>query len=405
MTVVTRLALPLALLAALFAFSSSALAAGKGAGHNAPTRALEKSFSISLSARINSKKGCYPSERKLARMLAKKGKLRTGIAGGPGSARERNVVYVLRKGTTCNGVRLALRPKRKIVYVMDSLKGEIRVLGRKRKGKDPAIAGNKGPLRDLFLASRTVRMKKPNRRIRHDIRCPGRTFPLGGGMVSTPGVGGDGEGVYPHSYERLGAQSGWHITAWLADPSAGAKPFRDVTLQVMCARGLVPMSSPHKTLFVKPRKGPRTITARCPRGQYLMSGGFQRTDFLADGGNYITESRASSPTSWTVSARAHGRYGGELTAIAYCVKAAAPLLTEVSANIPVPFFQAASVTTPACPDGRRLASNGFSFNGTHNAWYAGSTINGDNTSTASAFGFFGPADNLTAYGYCLTPGV
>ena len=44
--------------------------------------------------------------------------------------------------------------------------------------------------------------------------CPGgkTVTPLGGGMSTSPEPGPDGEGVYPHSYERLGAQRGFHVT-------------------------------------------------------------------------------------------------------------------------------------------------------------------------------------------------
>ena len=76
--------------------------------------------------------------------------------------------------------------------------------------------------------------------------------------------------------------------------------------------------------------GARTATARCPKGQYLITGGFQRTDFTVYGGNYITESRAAGPRAWRVTGSAfHG--SGELTAIAYCARHRGPILTETSA--------------------------------------------------------------------------
>lgn len=51
-----------------------------------------------------------------------------------------------------------------------------------------------------------------------------------------------------------------------------------------------------------------------------------------------------------------------------------------------------------CPGHLRLTTTGFALD-SPNAFYAGSSIAGDNTTTANAFGYFGPA-NLTAYGYC-----
>jgi hypothetical protein len=169
------------------------------------------------------------------------------------------------------------------------------------------------------------------------------------------------------------------------------------------------MSAPHTTVFTKPGQT-KTATARCPGGQQLMSGGFQRTDFLNDGGNYVTESRAVGSKAWRVTASAYGDYGGEVTAIAYCVKSKRPLLAEVSASSPLAFGQAATATTPGCPAGRRMTSGGFSANGSTKTFFAGGSINGDQTWSASSYGFFGgltaygPADRLTAYGYCLRPG-
>src|SRR6266508_1732776 len=69
------------------------------------------------------------------------------------------------------------------------------------------------------LASKTFTMSGADEKGRLVLRCPGRMIPLGGGMRSDPPPSEDGEGVYPHSYERLGVQSGWHVTAVLFDPS------------------------------------------------------------------------------------------------------------------------------------------------------------------------------------------
>ena len=91
--------------------------------------------------------------------------------------------------------------------------------------------------------------------------------------------------------------------------------------------------------------------------------------------------------------------GGELTAIAYCARSKKRILTEVS-SAPAPVAQGAnaSATTPNCPGNLRLTTTGFALD-SRNAFYAGSSINDDDTTTANAFGYFGPA-GLTAYGYC-----
>jgi hypothetical protein len=91
--------------------------------------------------------------------------------------------------------------------------------------------------------------------------------------------------------------------------------------------------------------------------------------------------------------------GGELTAIAYCSRSKRRILTEVS-SAPTPIAQGANgtATSPKCPGSLRLTTTGFSLDN-RNAFYAGSSVNGGDTTTANAYGFFGPA-NLTAYGYC-----
>jgi hypothetical protein len=147
------------------------------------------------------------------------------------------------------------------------------------------------------------------------------------------------------------------------DASQGSTTTRRATIQVVCGRGWSGQPSPHKTVFIKSGEI-RSATARCPKGQQLVTGGFQRTNFGIDGGgNYVTESRAVGTRAWRVSGSAFPPGGGELTAIAYCVKHKRPFLTEVSASAPVVPGQSATATTPPCPAGRRLTTTGFSTDG------------------------------------------
>ncbi len=76
----------------------------------------------------------------------------------------------------------------------------------------------------------------------------------------------------------------------------------------------------------------KTVTARCPKGQSLVSGGFQRTDFRSDGGDYVTESHAVGTKAWVVSGHAYGVGSGELTSIAYCARMKRPIITEVASS-------------------------------------------------------------------------
>ena len=86
---------------------------------------------------------------------------------------------------------------------------------------------------------------------------------------------------------------------------------------------------PRKTVFVKSGQI-KSVTARCPGKTVLVSGGFQRTNSGPRGGTTVTESRAVGPKAWRVTGTGFGLFGGELTAMAYCVRHKGPILTEVS---------------------------------------------------------------------------
>jgi hypothetical protein len=384
------------LIALLALIAGTAFAKRGGAGHNPPTRKLEAAFKYALYERSVSQDGCYPAPSRLAKLIASKSSLKTGVAKGPGSVHRANVVFVIRKGSSCGHIRMALLSSSGL-YILNSASGNIRVQGQRGPRTDP---GKSGPARGVTVRQATFSMTKAEQQDRFEVLCPGSTYPLGGGVINHNPPDPDGESIYPHSYERLGAQRGFHVSTILFDGSPQSTTPRQITVQAVCGRGLIPANpSPHKTVFIKQGET-RSATARCPKGQYLITGGFQRTDFGADGGNYITESRADGPRAWRVSGSAFPLGGGELTAIAYCVRHKGPILREVSANADVPAGGTATATTPSCPSGLKLTSTGFSTNGSSNAFFVGSSLNGDASSTATAFGRFGPAA-LTAYGYCL----
>jgi hypothetical protein len=373
---------------------------GQGPGHNLPTKRLEGAYKFALQDRRFDPAGCYAPPRELAPILAKATGLKIGVARGPGRLGVLNRVYVLRSGTNCNRLRMALRAVGG-TYVLDSHKGTIRIQGRKG-APTPGLART---LRSFSLVTQSFRLNKPDTSPRLEVLCPRGREPVGGGMTQSPGLGPDGEGVYPHSFERLGAQRGFHISAVVLDPGGGQTTSREVTVQVVCGRGVIPATpTPHKTVWIRSGQT-KTVTARCPKGQFLVSGGFQRTNFRGDGGNYVTESRASGPRAWTVSGSAYTAYGtigqGELTAIAYCARMKKPRLTEVrSTPVPINASQVGSTTSPACPKGKRLVAGGFSSGGSRNAFFADGAMNSDRTFTTRSYGFFGPVSSLTSYGYC-----
>jgi hypothetical protein len=262
------------------------------------------------------------------------------------------------------------------------------------------LATQASSARALSLESQTYQMSGADSKQRLTVRCPGKSLPYSGGMLTDP-LGPDGEGVYPHSYERLGVQRGWHVTPVLYAPTVYRSTSRSVTLQVVCGPRLGPVSSPHATVFVGPGES-RTATATCPRGNRLLAGGFQRTNFVTRGGNYVTESRAVSDRAWQVSGSAFGNFGGELTAIAYCLRSRGSLVNEVSAQTPLPLSTSATATTPTCPSGSTLVAGGFATSPSGPALVSSAQFNQDGSWSATAFNRFGPDATISAHGYCMS---
>src|SRR5204862_2343078 len=94
---------------ALLAAPASAPARG-GAGYNPATKKLEDAFKIALYVRSVSTDGCYPQAKVLAKKIGQtKRGLTVRIASGPNGVHRLNVVYVLRHGTNCGKVMMALR--------------------------------------------------------------------------------------------------------------------------------------------------------------------------------------------------------------------------------------------------------------------------------------------------------
>jgi hypothetical protein len=255
--------------------------------------------------------------------------------------------------------------------------------------------------KSLTIAKRTFHLSQRDQEERLTVRCPGSLIPFGGGMQTNPPPGPDGEGAYPQSYERLGVQRGWHSTVVLFDQAGRGTQGRNVTLQAVCGRKGKHVTPPHRTINLSPGQT-RTAVATCPGRRHLFGGGFQRTDFLSDGGDYINGSHAISSKSWAVTGSAFGLFGGELTAIAYCRRSKNPVVTEVSGSAQVPTGKYASAVTPPCPPGTRVVFGGFDSSPAGALLITDGYINTSNAWTASAFNFFGRSTGtINAYGYCL----
>ena len=251
----------------------------------------------------------------------------------------------------------------------------------------------------VFLNQSSTVLRDADAKPRSTVGCPGgkNTIPLGGGMITTPNPDSDGEGVYPHSFERLGAQRGFHVTPVLYDPSQRSTTPRTMTLQVMCGPKSRPVVDMRKTVYVAPGQV-KSVSVSCPGKRGLFSGGFQRTNFVSRGGNFATGSYASSPKTWTVAGSAFGSFGGELTAIAYC--RTATKVTAVSAQTVVRRGEFGQVETPACPGRKVMVSGGHSTSPANTSLFADGFFTPGRTWVAGVYNQVGPPTTLTSYGYC-----
>src|SRR5262249_18994818 len=96
-----------ALLAGLLVTTSSAFAAKPG--FNLATHRLEGAYKFALQDRRFDPNGCYPAPNTLARSLTQDTGHKVGVAPSTNNLRHLNQVYVLKQGTNCEQLRMALR--------------------------------------------------------------------------------------------------------------------------------------------------------------------------------------------------------------------------------------------------------------------------------------------------------
>jgi hypothetical protein len=221
-------------------------------------------------------------------------------------------------------------------------------------------------------------------------------------MIADPPPGTDGEGVFPHIWERIGIQEGFHVTPVLFDPAPPTTP-RNVTLQAVCGPSPGRVASPAAPVQVNPGETQTTVVT-CPAKQHLISGGFQQTDFTAKGGDFATQSQAVGNNGWMATGSAFGTFGGQLSAVAYCVKGKSTW-QEVSATASIPPAATATATTQPCPAGKRLVSDGFNTSPGGAVFFGNGAINPDQSFSASGYNRSTAPATITGYAYCLRPTV
>lgn len=263
-----------------------------------------------------------------------------------------------------------------------------------KKGKSKLRSPGK-----LVVAAQGYTLDKVDDRTRMTVSCPGGKEPFGGGFLTSPAPGDDGQGVYPNSYERLGQQRGYHITAALINPNQTQVVPRNLTLQVVCGKKIGKISDPHVVAQLDAGDGPKTLVAKCPKKQSLIGGGYQRSNGVTDAGVMTTESHRTSARTWQVVANDPGGFAGEAVSIGYCVRSKKPVVKELSRSVTVPSRATATATTPPCTGGKLIFS-GFSAPPGGSIRFLGEGFNPNGSTSASGYNSGAPA-TLTAYSYCL----
>jgi hypothetical protein len=268
----------------------------------------------------------------------------------------------------------------------------------------------------VALATKTVSISGSDDPQRYEVYCPRGLRPLGGGVFTDPPPDTKGAGAFPVSYERLGQQQGWHISV----AQVGRGGTTSVRVQVLCRRYKGNIDPQEKFIKSQTYKNvaageTKRFTETCPGKKKIVTGGYLTSHFFSNKGVYVTESRMASTRSWTILAHGVvGGAGGQVTAIAYCLKSKKPLLKEVASPTATAspasttidpngkqvstVAATATVATPHCPGRSRLIAGGFSAPKTVRV-FDGGFLSLD-TWTASAAPYTG-AGEITAFGYCL----
>src|SRR5215213_3536979 len=119
----------------------SSTAAAEGPGHNLATKRLEGAYKFALQDRRFDPQGCYAPPGELAKILTDATGRKVGVARNTKRLRTLNQVYVLKDGSNCNQLRMALRARsEEHTSELQSLTNLVcRLLLEKKNNKKPNI--------------------------------------------------------------------------------------------------------------------------------------------------------------------------------------------------------------------------------------------------------------------------
>jgi hypothetical protein len=156
--------------------------------------------------------------------------------------------------------------------------------------------------------------------------CPRRAAVVTGGFALEPPLSGEVQGVVYES-QRASRRS-WRASAQIADPGPPAEAVT-LTTTVSCRRFAPKLKGVVRTVAIPAAFPPAlspAITAVCPKGGRVISGGFLTNPPVAPGSAgaaaiTVTDSYRSGARGWAMRAFGGGA-PGSLTSIAYCARKA-----------------------------------------------------------------------------------
>jgi hypothetical protein len=225
-------------------------------------------------------------------------------------------------------------------------------------------------------------------------RCSRGTKAVSGGFDSDIDLSGPTEAILPYMSRADGGRE------W----TSGGLNFIDTgefTSFAYCRDQKIKRRSEEETVSGGDTE---TVTARCPRGTKVASGGFDNPDFFVDGpattAIFPFVSKKASKREWTVSATNLGDAPGDLVVQVNCHERKNLKTFDESLDIN---SSGVHDVEASCGGGRRVVSGGFDYSLepaiSDAAWVFSSQKVGKRGWEVEAIDQAEPAD-LTAYAYC-----
>jgi hypothetical protein len=223
-------------------------------------------------------------------------------------------------------------------------------------------------------------------------KCKRGTKAVSGGFDSDLDLSGPTEAIIPYMSRAEGGRKWTSAGFNISQPG-------ELTSFAYCRDQKVKRRSEEESLTSGETD---SVTARCPQGTKVASGGFDNPDFSVGGPSatvvFPNESKKTGKREWTVSARNLGSASGDLVAQVNChegkgLKTFDEVLSIDSAGV--------HDVSAECGGGRRVVSGGFDYSlpPSTGAFVFSSQKVGKREWEVEALDLDAPA-TLTAYAYC-----